>query len=74
MTTRTPDPPSAQALARLSADEIIDVLAEHWLRLSKGERDAYTHVLLEHPDRVTIFDELFERASRADAAMRKARN
>lgn len=74
MATRATDPPAAEALTRLSANEVIDALAAHWLRLSKAERDAYTHVLLEHPDRVAIFNDLFERASRAEAAMRKARN
>ena len=67
-------PPSAAALAGMSADEVIDELAQHWLQLSKAERDAYTHVLLEHPDRVAIFNHLFERASRADTASRKGRN
>jgi hypothetical protein len=74
MARQIPRPPSADALTGMPADEVIDVLAQHWLQLSKAERDAFTHVLLEHPDRVAIFNELFQRASRAEAASKKARN
>ena len=74
MAIRVTDPPPAESLQRLSAGEVIDALAEQWLRLSKAERNAYTHVLIDHPDRVEIFNQLFARASRADAAMKKARH
>ena len=46
----------------MPASEVIAVLAEHWLHLTKRQRDAYTHALLEHPDRIAIFNEVFRRA------------
>ena len=45
----------------MTGDEVIDVLAEHWLELSKPQRDAYTHALLEHPDRIAIFADIYRR-------------
>ena len=66
--------PAPDALARMSAKEVIAALAEHWFTLSKQERDDYMHALLEHPDRVAIFDDVFRRAGRSDAAGRKGRN
>jgi hypothetical protein len=45
----------------MTGDEVIAALSEHWLELSKQERDEYTHALLEHPDRLAIFAEIFRR-------------
>jgi hypothetical protein len=55
----------------MSGSEVIAVLAEHWLHLSKRERDDYTHALLDHPDRVAIFDAVFRRA---EMMTRRAKN
>jgi hypothetical protein len=63
--------PTPAALRRLSGRAVIDALATHWLHLSKRERDAYTHVLLDHPDRVAIFDVVFRRA---EQMRRRAKN
>jgi hypothetical protein len=66
--------PAAEALGRMSAKEVIAVLTDHWLMLSKPERDDYMHVLLEHPERVAIFDDVFRRAARSEVAGRKGRH
>jgi hypothetical protein len=55
--------PRADRLRRMPAADVIAVLAAHWRQLSKRQRDEYTHALLEHPDRVEIFDVVFRRAA-----------
>lgn len=58
----------------MSATEVIAVLDQHWFNLSPPQRDAYTHILLEHPDRVAIFDDIFRRAKDSQASAAKRRN
>ena len=70
----TRQPPLADALAAMTAAEVIEVLDAHWFQLSKEERDAYTHVLLEHPERVAIFDDIFRRAHAFTTASERRRN